>query len=666
MASTTSTATTVPSATSAPLAAPPRTGPAVPAATAQADTAAKANTVAPTAINDANFGRKAYESKFVPKNELYLTEASPKKESYELEGRKVNLWGAQVNLKAPTEVNDDYYKWMDPDNAKTTPGKVAAYLFSPISWVVKKVDTLYTSGIHKAKENAINYHRRRLGFENNLSYYGLKEDEKKEVHTALKELWDEFKDKMELKIDQVRSLYVKVSKNKEGKIDLSKKQLFIIKYVKMDENRKPETDKEGNEILHTKYIELPSCNEDEEEEPEDCILIGASKVVDFSDFQNRTEYSKEQFQKKRDAKEELQVKDDVIDKENADKKAAKDAKKDAKATTPPKPADKSAPLGASKNHKSVPGASTTPVDKAAAVTPVAATTPKTSYNCWMHAGIAAILKDKEYMDALDHLATYESSHTKIKRDPTYLQTKALRECLSECKGKDFKDIGQIIESHAFQIRRDNQLGNDTQRDSFEFTIQKLDDLLKRCELKQPMESSSDQYYFNGGGDHHQVTAKIRLQLPVNDTQSDFNKVLKQYFYSQSRDNYRINSTFYTNLIDTKQLTITHEKGINFQLTREKEKLLVNKIENIPMGLKYDKEHKKLIPDETGEYKFNYAIIYYGTGNSGHYFTLYKDAHGDWYKYDYGTNQKIEAETGRTVKQIANDYLSNAVYLHYEQ
>ncbi len=596
-----------------------------------------------------------------------------------IDGKKFNTWGARVQLKKTNPVHE--YQWADASKTQNTTKRILHYasypVIKPFQWLLQGSQWAKEHG-DSAVRNAF---RRRWGFENNLEYVGLTEEEAPKVHKVLQELWEEYKksDKLKYKdnkgelknytIKDVVSMYIKVPLGDDGKPSLKGRFTYVV-VVK-------EKDKDGNYIkdaigkIKTKKIDVVvgSFSDNDPNDEDKDLLVYLAESVDFPSFPKRQAYSRKDFEK-------------LIRNGGISFDPDPDKKVESTTSTPP-------------------------------------TKQKTANDCWLHAGIAGLMHDQRIMDALtkyqasgfdennpltakieadkktfnpEDSTSFETSKRKA-FDDHKAKTKALIECLLICLSPTSTDekVAETINGHSADIR--TQLFGKghlkTQEDALiihEAMIAFLDDLglLSSVNIKKK-QTLQERSIFNiirswlpGAQKPFErpmdaPDKSIELDLPSQKDGVQAPELIESFFYTICNENQTFRNTpeesdkTWNVSAVKREFAREPEGGVSFHIKRFNADRTKNDspLNAVPLELAY--QDKKFIPQIGGAYKLKYAIIHKGGTESGHYYTLYKDGN-DWFIYDTGIKRIIETLAGnsKTVDQLVADHLEQAVYLHYQK
>nr|NGX51944.1 hypothetical protein [Candidatus Anoxychlamydiales bacterium] len=325
--------------------------------------------------------------------------------------------------------------------------------------------------------------------------------------------------------------------------------------------------------------------------------------------------------------------------------------------------------------------------KSSSITPIETDEDKnkTSNNCWLHTGIQSVMLDKKMMGAFKKFTakTPKEQNELIEKESSRgnKDCKLIIECLSDCKDKSIEEQEKIIQKHSAKIREALGYSKDSQEDpltlhrnltsffenskllpSIQATITRklhLLDPLSNSRIKdfKPLTKSSKE---NNGiieldlpntsdtSTEIDVTELIQSNKPKGDTTLGHYSIKDDKKYK----NYEIieEETTFDSKPDAVTYHIKHTKS-------EDGTKVAHTLKTIPLELEY--KDKKLIPQGGGTYKLKYAIIHEGaTTDSGHYYVIYQDSDGKWYKNNNSSKELITEKAG-------TEYLKHAVYLHYE-
>jgi hypothetical protein len=586
-----------------------------------------------------------------------VTEFKPAfKHDYTIDGRKfVNPYGTFIELSDSSkeiQYNNNKNDWL-----------IGRWAYNTTQWFRENTTIPIYDGI-------VNYYRARWGYDKNQKYVALNEEERPKAHDRLKELWEQHKDEIKKEynctIDDVVSMYVKLPPLIDEKPDPKGSYTFIVKVREKDENGQAKTDENGKFITKEIKFVKSSPESDSDDDQGDNFLLLLENEIHYSKFAERHPYTKEEF-------------------------------------------DKLIKKGGLPSSDQVTDTSTSKTEK---VTSNAL--QRTKNDCWLHAGICGLLENIRIKKALFKLpsnpqqeeqllkskieADYEASDKsqtkeafeKSKREAFALhknKTKNLIACLQKIStpsnNVDNKDpvkfmnyASQIINQESAEIRQELGAKLTTQEDAVFLThssiIEFLDDLglLSPVSIqKTPTLVQFDKYKNAEIGEKVKGNTILEhsLELDLNsyankkevDTENlinEFNNrscdyLLEDYSIDGIKHDWKIKN-------ESREFTKDPEGCVSFYIKRFSANgtKVTASLTNVPLELNYTNNQFK--PQARGLYKLRYAIIHLGTTDNGHYYTIFSDENGKWFKDDTGNISKI-------VLQEVFESLKNAVYLHYD-
>lgn len=536
------------------------------------------------------------------------------------------------------------------------------------------------AGLKYAGSNTIpvlrNFSRRRWGFDDHSEYVSLESKEQTEGRKIMRELWMQNKEHVDLKINDdtyytiqdIHKMSLKLQLNSEGKPDLKGRFRFIVEVYEKNEEGKQVFEKDGKTKVIKKItlVTGSASNPDADDDCEDFMeYIG--KSFDFPSIMTTRKAMTPQ--------------------------EVKSFTKEGVAPNYVKPTEVDSSSETSKAHKVE-----SPTDS-----------KNNANNCWIHAGVKSILLNSEYRRALK---TYFKDREKFDRDfeencrikflilskeeksrysndvEKYVKSKkadltrntfALLECLKRCEEELHKDptfdVKNIIDVYSSRISAELNIDPGVQGDAVDIQGN-LKHTLEQLNLLHPAKLET-KLKLEGHADHTlpldpEPDIELDLSSFSDDSLVNIEDKIKFFFDdpSGSLAPIRIGDQDYRILNEQRRFQ-TPPESISLHIKRfkqvdDKSQKVSTPLTNIPNSLEYsDGKFQKPAGTTQGDYKFKYAIIHHGVLGSGHYYTIYKDQAGKWFKYSSGNTTEIAPTKDQTIEQIIEAELTQAVYIHYD-
>ncbi|NGX33912.1 MAG: hypothetical protein K1060chlam1_00254 [Candidatus Anoxychlamydiales bacterium] len=510
-----------------------------------------------------------------------------------------------------------------PDTSKSS--KFSAF-FSKSYYHMKK-GLIETGHLVKIKDGARKL--RELVY-TNLSYGLLDEKEKKVLIEKFNKAWEEYKEEKGLDIKDIISLKMKIPLKKDGKPDFEKQISFQVTIVKRGEDGKPilTEKKTGEEIgkykKFSKYkgqgffeTETITLFDGQNYEWVDCLKFAATAVESWTMVGLEKRKTYKTFEELRN-----------LEKEHVEKTQ--------KTEKPPE-------------------------------TPTSG-----KNNCWLHEMTQRALRNKAIKTAIGKIKVDDS---KITHNGKSFQN--LIKCLKECIDKSPQKQKEVIEKYALQIRKDLNL-SEKGYESSEGTYNFLEDFLEIQGLIEPFEIKHIQTLHTKEDDDEKLEETLEsethsIQIGYSSKKEEAVNVLQEItsflqgstggIIKKRKKGAPETAADKEWVVTKSEVTLPDKKPSSITIEIADKRTL--DATSIPLGLTFDSSEstKKLVISEDNNFEFNYATIYEGDGNGGHYYSIYKE-NGIWYIYD---NLKEQTEEARVIdlKEVKK-HLRHASVLVYEE